>query len=179
MITVIETKDGFEPISGNPTLDSRDNETRAPLAAVLHESWTAEERAKFGVYLVEPMAVPDGKVAVGLPRYERDRAGVVVQIFDIEDQPGGVPQTVDRTLLHPSAVHILKSAGDMNAGHSHELAHSHLLIMGAVKIEYADRTTEEFSAPSIIDVEANVFHRFTALEDNTAFFCVFPRKTAF
>lgn len=86
MIAVIETESGFEPVAGNPTLTSLDGEIRAPLAVVLHESWTAEERAKFGVYLVEPMEIPAGKVPVGMPRYERDRDGSVVQVRDLEDE---------------------------------------------------------------------------------------------
>jgi hypothetical protein len=85
MISVIETKDGFAPIAGNPTLDSLDGETRAPLAVVLANSWTAEDRAKFGVYLVEPMEIPEGKEVVGMPRYERDKTGKVVQVRDLED----------------------------------------------------------------------------------------------
>lgn len=84
MIAVIETKDGFEPIGGNPTLNSLDGEFRAPLAVILHHSWTAEERAKYGVYLVEPMEIPEGKEPVGMPRYER-QGDTVVQVRDLED----------------------------------------------------------------------------------------------
>lgn len=86
MIAVIETKDGFEPIGGNPILNSLDGEERAPLAVVMHHSWTPADRARFGVYVVEPMAIPAGKVAVGMPRYERDGAGVVRQVRDLEDE---------------------------------------------------------------------------------------------
>jgi hypothetical protein len=86
MIAVIETENGFELIGGNPTLDSLDGEQRAPLAVILHPSWTAEQRAKFGVYVVAPAEIPAGKVAVGMPRYERDRSGAVRQVRDLEDE---------------------------------------------------------------------------------------------
>jgi hypothetical protein len=86
MIAVIETENGFELIGGNPTLASLDGKARAPLAVILHQSWTAEERAKFGVYVVMPAEIPDGKAAVGMPRYERDKSGAVRQVRDLEDE---------------------------------------------------------------------------------------------
>lgn len=54
MLIVRETAPGaFDLVYGNPTLDSRDGERRAPLATILADSWTDEERAGFGVYLVD------------------------------------------------------------------------------------------------------------------------------
>lgn len=86
MITVRKTENGFEPISGNPTLKSLDGKRKAPLRTILHASWTAEDRAKFGVYRVDPVEIPDGKRAAGQPRYEQ-HGKQVVQIVDIEDAP--------------------------------------------------------------------------------------------
>ncbi len=40
-------------ISGNPYLTSLDGKTRATLNTILHDSWTSEERAKYGIYCVE------------------------------------------------------------------------------------------------------------------------------
>jgi hypothetical protein len=74
----------FEPITGNPVLLSLDGKEKAPLAVVLHHSWTDEDRARFGVYMAEPATIPDGKVAVGQPRYER-YGGKVVEIRDVGD----------------------------------------------------------------------------------------------
>jgi len=48
------------PLRGNPTLDSLDGERRAPLEAILSDSWTDAERAAFGVYLVDVTA-PEGQ----------------------------------------------------------------------------------------------------------------------
>lgn len=87
MIPVVETKDGFESISGNPVLDSLDGETKAPLLTILHESWTEKERAAYGVHLVESVSIPKGKDCIGGPRYERDRAGKVVEVRDMVDMP--------------------------------------------------------------------------------------------
>lgn len=98
MIAVIKTKDGFEPIGGNPTLDSLDGEKRAPLATILAESWTTDDRAEFGVFLVEPMEIPAGKVAVGMPRYEADGHYGVVEVRDLEDEkprPEPLPTALD------------------------------------------------------------------------------------
>jgi hypothetical protein len=93
MIAVRETKDGtLEPITGNPTLTRLDGKARAPLQVILHQSWTAEDRAAFGVHLVEPFTVPDGKLAVGAPRYEK-HGSAVVEVIDVEDIPAPQPDT--------------------------------------------------------------------------------------
>lgn len=87
MIVVLKTEDGFVPISGNPTLTSLDGETRAPLAVLLCDSWTDKDRARFGVFIVEPMAIPEGKQAAGSPSYERGLDGKLVQVIPLEDKP--------------------------------------------------------------------------------------------
>ena len=62
MIIVREDENGqIARIGGNPVLMSRDGECKARLRVILHESWSTEERVVFGVHLVEPAAVPDGK----------------------------------------------------------------------------------------------------------------------
>ncbi|MFA5630348.1 MAG: hypothetical protein WC997_02450 [Porticoccaceae bacterium] len=53
MITVILDNDEFRQIGGNPTMTSLDGELRAPLRVILASSWTAEDRAAFGVYQVD------------------------------------------------------------------------------------------------------------------------------
>lgn len=87
MTSVRETKPGqFERITGNPTLKSLDGTRKAPLRTIQHPSWSAEERAAFGVYVVEPASVPEGKRAVGAPRYER-KGSAVVEVRNLEDLP--------------------------------------------------------------------------------------------
>lgn len=86
-ILVHETAPGvFERISGSRTLTSLDGEFRAPLRTIMHESWSAEERAAYGVFEAVPFVVPEGKVSVGSERFERD-GGAVLQVFDVEDIP--------------------------------------------------------------------------------------------
>lgn len=113
MIVVREHAGVFARISGNPTLISIDfvpyeetvvvgvdeegkdvtevrivdNRRKAPLQVILAPSWTAKERAAFGIYIVEPFVAPDGKAATGLDRFERD-GDVVRQVFDVVDAPG-------------------------------------------------------------------------------------------
>jgi hypothetical protein len=99
MIAVRETSpDVFEPIVGNPTLLSIDGEVKAPLRTVMADSWTAEDRARFGVHLVEPADIPDGKQAVGAPTYVR-RGGVVVEVRAVEDIPAPGASLYDYDLL--------------------------------------------------------------------------------
>ena len=87
MIPVRESLSGqFERLSGNPVLQSLDGAVRAPLAVLLHESWTDEDRAAFGVFLAEPFMPSPGKRACGAERFERID-GVVCQVFDTEEIP--------------------------------------------------------------------------------------------
>lgn len=85
MITIKETERGCERIGGNPVLVSLDGERKAPLRVILHSSWTAKDRAAFGIYLAEPMEIPDGKRAVNR-RFEK-RGESVVEVAEFEDAP--------------------------------------------------------------------------------------------
>lgn len=91
MTPVIKRDDTFGPLAGNPMLLSLDGQVRAPLATILSASWSAQDRAAFGVYLVERFQAPDGKKATGAVRYEL-AGGVVREAYDVVDaetpQPG-------------------------------------------------------------------------------------------
>jgi hypothetical protein len=88
MIPVLENSEGrLAPIHGNPVLKSLDGEARAPLATILHESWTAEDRLRFGVHLVEPVDIPRGKRQIGAPGFSKDEDGQVRVVLPIEDAP--------------------------------------------------------------------------------------------
>src|SRR5262245_47245596 len=84
MIPVRETDQGFEVLSGNPVLLSLDGKEKAPLAVLLHDSWSDQDRARFGVYLAEEFVVPEGKQRDGAPAYER-RGGKVVEFVPVRD----------------------------------------------------------------------------------------------
>lgn len=68
----------FERLNGNPTLTSLDGEIRAPLRTILHESWTEQDRAAFGIYMVDT-APPEGQRWTGA--FEDDD-GTPVPVFE-------------------------------------------------------------------------------------------------
>lgn len=74
-------------------------------------------------------------------------------------------------------------AGDFEVGHSHTYDHATVLSSGEVKYEILDgydgRCVAEkmFTAPEIIYVEKNKFHRITALKDNTVCSCTHALRT--
>lgn len=74
---------------GNDLTEVRivDNRRKAPLQVILATSWSAKDRAAFGIYIAEPFVAPDGKVTTGQERFERD-GDVVRQVFDVVDEPG-------------------------------------------------------------------------------------------
>jgi len=90
-IPVIARNDTFETF-GDAQLTSLDGERVAPVGVVLHESWTAAERAEFGVYMARAAEVPDGKVVTS-SRFEMVDGGVV-QVVELEDAPVVVPTSV-------------------------------------------------------------------------------------
>jgi hypothetical protein len=121
MIPVKEiTQDVFEVIDGNPTLLSLDGEEKATLATLLADSWTDQDRARFGVYLATPFVLPDGKVFAGNERYERQN-GTVVQLFDVADPPPPTLEDLDNiaktraidTALELSALNMIEG-GDIS-----------------------------------------------------------------
>ncbi len=88
MIPIRETKlDQFERVGSKEILDSLDGEIRAPIRTILAASWTAADRLRFGVHLVEPFVVPEGKRRTGDPVYARDRDGKVIETFAVVDIP--------------------------------------------------------------------------------------------
>lgn len=64
METVKLTNGKFERITGNPLVQHITDDVHAPLHTILHPSWTSEDRAAFGVYLVDATP-PDGQQWAG------------------------------------------------------------------------------------------------------------------
>lgn len=62
-------------------------------------------------------------------------------------------------------------AGDIELGHKHQYDHLSLLASGSVRIAIGDQITE-FKAPHMVFIRADQQHEITALEDNTAMYCV-------
>lgn len=71
---------------------------------------------------------------------------------------------------------LLKYAGDTVGGHLHHFDHVSLLATGKVIVEVDGFEPKEFSAPTFIVIKKEHKHRFTALEDNTLWYCVFALR---
>ena len=126
MIVVREDEDGaIARIGGNPVLSSRDGACKARLRVILHESWSAEERAAFGVHLVEPVGVPDGKRIDGAVSFTREGDRIVASAEFRDAPPSATSATqeaesaleawasgMNLTLADVRAVLLRKRAGD-------------------------------------------------------------------
>lgn len=72
---------------------------------------------------------------------------------------------------------FLEKAGDTNqGGHKHKFDHVSLLSQGKVLVEIEGYPPKEFTAPTFIVIRKEYAHKFTALEDNTIWFCVFALR---
>ena len=72
---------------------------------------------------------------------------------------------------------ILEKVGDTNGGgHKHKFDHVSLLTQGKVKVEIDGYPPKEFSAPTFIVVRKEHNHKFTALEDDTVWYCIFALR---
>lgn len=85
-----KTANGYEILSGNPTLDSLDGKIRAPLQSILDSGWEPGYPALFGVYLVD-LTPPEGKRWTGEIVEEHGRPRAV-----FEDITPSVPQSITR-----------------------------------------------------------------------------------
>jgi hypothetical protein len=73
-------------------------------------------------------------------------------------------------------VHRFAKAGDVHAGHKHLIDHATLVSQGTVLCEIYGQEPREYRAPAVIEIDKDLFHRFTALEDDTVYFCVFATQ---
>ena len=68
--------------------------------------------------------------------------------------------------------------GDIEEGHKHNFDHATLISSGSILYEVLDDTGIEvvsskvFTAPDLVFVHKDKFHRLTALEDNTVCGCI-------
>jgi len=73
--------------------------------------------------------------------------------------------------------HTLKKKGQTNGGgHSHHFDHVTLLIKGSVSVSVEGGPEKEFHAPTFVIVKKEKSHKFTALEDDTIYYCVFALR---
>jgi hypothetical protein len=71
---------------------------------------------------------------------------------------------------------FIQRAGEFSPGHTHNFDHVSLLVSGSVRVEVDGYEPKEFVAPTFIMVKKDYKHKFTALEDNTLWYCVFALR---
>ncbi len=73
-------------------------------------------------------------------------------------------------------MNTLDKAGDSNPGHTHHFDHVSLLTKGSVEVEVEGYPPKKFTAPTFIIIKKEHNHKFTALEDNVNWYCVFALR---
>lgn len=73
--------------------------------------------------------------------------------------------------------HYFLKKGDTNGGgHKHHFDHITLLTSGSVQVDIEGYEPKTFTAPTFIVIKKEHQHKFTALEDNTIYYCVFALR---
>ena len=62
---------------------------------------------------------------------------------------------------------------DNGGGHTHHFDHVTLLVKGKVRVDVDGYPSKEFTAPTFIVIKKEHKHKFTALEPETLYYCVF------
>ena len=75
--------------------------------------------------------------------------------------------------------HFLAQAGDSHGGHAHYHDHITLLVSGSVQVQIDDTEPKIFKAPTFIVIKKEHRHKFTALEDETIYYCVFAVRDVY
>lgn len=70
----------------------------------------------------------------------------------------------------------LSKIGHFVDGHTHHFDHVTLLISGKVLVEVEGHPAKEFTAPTFIIIRKEHKHKFTALENNSVWYCVFALR---
>lgn len=152
-------------IVGNPTLTSLDGEIRAPLQTVLHESWTDQDRAAFGVHLVETNP-PEGQRWTGA--FEDDD-GTPVAAFEPLPPPTKTDvdaerdRRIDTTFTFGGVVYQSRPQDRENIAGAAQLATIALTLGGKLPSDYrwhgggedfcwiaADNSLVTMDAPTVI-----------------------------
>jgi quercetin dioxygenase-like cupin family protein len=82
-----------------------------------------------------------------------------------------------------SRPNVLRKKGDQIEGHKHNFDHLTIVTRGSVRIKAKkpDGSTPQLDVKSteywpLINIEAGVEHEITALEDDSAFICVYAHR---
>jgi hypothetical protein len=71
---------------------------------------------------------------------------------------------------------VLDKAGSFLPGHTHNFDHVTLLTKGSVEVEITGYPPKQFKAPTFIIIRKEHEHKFTALEDDSQWYCVFALR---
>ena len=71
---------------------------------------------------------------------------------------------------------VFDHAGEVHEGHFHKFDHVTLLVSGKVSVQIKDNPVKEFTAPTFIVIRKEHQHQFTALEENTIYYCVYALR---
>lgn len=69
--------------------------------------------------------------------------------------------------------HLLPRAGDKHKGHKHIIDHATVVMKGSMDVVIEGEDKFSVQAPCVIEIDKDKVHEFTALEDNTVYFCIF------
>ena len=72
--------------------------------------------------------------------------------------------------------HRYAKKGDRHRGHYHHFDHVTLVATGGVLCKVDGEEPKEFWAPTFIVIKKDKRHAFTALADNTTYFCVYALR---
>lgn len=72
--------------------------------------------------------------------------------------------------------YFFKKGQTNGGGHRHKFDHVSLLVKGSVEVEIEGSKPKQFRAPTFIVIDKNMKHKFTALEDDVLWYCVFAMR---
>jgi hypothetical protein len=75
-------------------------------------------------------------------------------------------------------MHVLRKVGQANQGHKHNFDHITIVATGGVRCEIEGRAPQDFYAPIFLEIAKHLEHKFTALADDTSYYCVFAVRDA-
>ncbi len=70
----------------------------------------------------------------------------------------------------------LEKTGDVFDNHKHYFDHMTMLVKGRILVEVEGHQPKEFVGPTFITIKKEYSHKFTALEDDIVFYCVFALR---
>jgi hypothetical protein len=71
---------------------------------------------------------------------------------------------------------LIEKSGEFHDGHKHHFDHVSLLTKGSVEVEVDGHPPKRFTAPTFIVIKKELNHKFTALEDDVNWYCVFALR---